>query len=265
MFKTGLSVLTVVLLLYLAACVLLYLNQRSFIYFPTPQTGHPQVPLPVLDLRISNDGEALQVWQLNPGRATAILYFGGNAENVVANLPEFARLFPEHTVYLVSYRGYGGSTGSPSEAALVSDAQAIYDHVSPSHDSIHAIGRSLGSGVAVSLASGREIERLVLVTPYDSIATIAAGAMPLFPVRLLLQDRFDSASRVGKLRNPTLLVMAEHDRVIPRGSSQALLAQFPRDLARAVVVPGTDHNDIGLSVVYQETLARFLAIERPAG
>ncbi len=253
--KSGLlNTALLVLCFYAGLCLLLYLIQRSFIYYPTPPSRNPIAQ----DLRIPSGGETLQVWQLNPGQTRGIIYFGGNAEDVAGNTPDFLYAFPEFTVYLVNYRGYGASTGVPTEAALFSDAEAVFDRIKPKHGTVHVIGRSLGSGVAVHLADVREVDRLALVTPYDSITSVAAGAMPLFPVRWLLKDRFDSAGRANRLGNPTLVLMAEHDRVIPRPHSERLVAALPPAIVSAEVISGTDHNTIGAVASYWQSLQSFL-------
>jgi hypothetical protein len=249
-----LSALAVALLVYGGICVLLFLSQRSFIYYPTPATANAFGE----DLRIASGGETLQVWRLNPGQPQAILYFGGNAEDVAANSPAFAQIFPDYTVYLTNYRGYGASTGAPTEANLFADAEAIYDHIKPAHERIHAIGRSLGSGVAIHLASARKLDRLALVTPFDSIASVAAGAMPLFPVKWLLRDRFDSAARAGKLSVQMLVLIAEADQVIPRPHSERLLAALPQAATASEVIMGADHNSIGAVAAYWRRLRNFI-------
>ena len=247
--------LLLVLIFYSACCLFLYLAQRSFIYYPTTEVSNPLAH----ELRINSGGESLQLWQLNPGAAQAIIYFGGNAEEVAANSADFRQLFPGHTVYLVNYRGYGGSSGSPSEAALFADALAVYDSLQGEHRVIHTMGRSLGSGVAVYLAGSRQVGKLALVTPYDSIAEVAAGAMPWFPVRWLLQDRFDSRQRAGELDNPVLVLMAERDRVIPSIRSERLIEAFKAGQVRSQVIAGADHNNIGLAPAYRQALGNFFA------
>ena len=251
--------LLLALVLYGACCLFLYLAQRSFIYFPTTESSNPMAQ----DLRIASGDETLQVWQLNPGAKRGIIYFGGNAEDVAGNTPLFADVFADQTVYLVNYRGYGGSSGSPTEAGLFADAEAVYDFVKHQHSSIHVIGRSLGSGVAVHLATVRDVDRLVLVTPYDSIASIAGSSMPLFPVSLLIKDRYDSWRLAGGLQNQTLALLAEYDEVIPRASSEKLIAAFQSQLIHKLVILQANHNTIGMMASYRAALAGFLRV-RPA-
>ena len=129
------GILTTVILIYIGFCGYLYLAQRSFIYFPTPESQNVMAE----DLRLDFDGATLQIWRLAAEKEEAIIYFGGNAEDVAQNLGQFSSIFPDKAIYLVNYRGYGASTGTPSEAAIVSDAQAIFDHISPAHSSISVV------------------------------------------------------------------------------------------------------------------------------
>jgi pimeloyl-ACP methyl ester carboxylesterase len=188
----------------------------------------------------------------------ALLYFGGNAEDVSVNLASFAHAFPDYAIYLLHYRGYGGSAGKPIEAALHADARALFDKVHQDHPQIALVGRSLGSGVAVRLAAERPASRLVLVTPYDSIAAIAAAQFPYFPVRWLLTDKFESTRHAPAVRVPTLIVRAEHDEVIPRASTERLHASFAAGVATQVVIRGAGHNSISESAQYLDAMRAML-------
>jgi len=244
------GVLAVLALGYVGFCGVAFLGQRSMLYFPTP--AHELAG--VQELRVQSGGETVRVWVHAGDGPDALLYFGGNAEDVVENLPDFAAALPHRSLYLVNYRGYGGSTGSPSEQALFADALAAYDAVHVRHPNVAVAGRSLGSGVAVYLATQRPVGALVLVTPYDSIVNVAKGRLPFLPVGLLLRDRFDSASRVAAVKAKTLVVVAERDEVIPRERTDALVAKFPEGQARVEVVPGVTHN----LLQYEQLLAGFL-------
>ncbi len=251
MARTLLGLLAVALLLYAGICLALWAFQRSLIYFPQPLS--PGSTPPALRLAVAG-GDVLVSTRPLAG-AQAVLYFGGNAEDVSVSLPDLAQAFPAHALYLMHYRGYGGSFGTPSEAALFADALALFDRLQAQHGQITVVGRSLGSGVAVHLASLRPVARLVLVTPYDSIEGIAAQQFPWAPVRWLLQDKFDSGTYAAQVKAPTLLVAAEHDEVIPRASTEQLLKRFAPGMARLAVVPGTGHNTIQESGRYAGLLA----------
>ncbi|WP_196411322.1 alpha/beta fold hydrolase, partial [Xanthomonas translucens] len=144
---------------YLVVCALLYLGQRNLLYFPqatrvaAAQTDFTLQRSPALRLR---------GWQLNPGRDKVLLYFGGNAEDLRQARAQLAPLLPDYSGYLLAYRGYGASDGTPNEAALIGDALALYDHVRAAkpHAEIAVLGRSLGSGVASQLAARRPLARL---------------------------------------------------------------------------------------------------------
>ena len=241
--------------IYAGLCLLMFLTQRSQIYFPVRESdaaGATAIRLPV-------DGAELKVWTIaRPGPA-AVLYFGGNGEDVGFNVPSFSANFPEHTIYLVNYRGYGGSTGKPTERSLVGDAITLYDRLRARHPRISVIGRSLGSGVAVQLASEREVERLVLVTPFDSLVNVAGAHFPYLPVHLLLLDRYDSAGRAPSIAAKTLIVIAGQDEIIPRARTDALVAALRPGQARVVVLEGARHNDLDRDPLYLDVLRGFLA------
>jgi pimeloyl-ACP methyl ester carboxylesterase len=244
------ALVAIVIVAYLAACAALFLFQRSLIYFPQPRSaaaGAGTLTLPV-------DGAEVLVTVRERGGPSAVVYFGGNAEDVSQSLAPLADAFPDRALYLMHYRGYGGSTGTPSEAALVADALQLFDRTHAQHANIVVIGRSLGSGVAVQLASARPAERLVLVTPYDSLQELAARQFPYVPVRWLLRDRFESGTYAMKITAPTLLIAAENDDVIPRSSTDALHARFAPGVASLRVVPGTGHNTISSSPEYTALL-----------
>ena len=239
---------------YPLICVLLYLVQDRLLYLPTAAVARPGAR----SLSLERGDATLRLWEMHGGAAPALIYFGGNAEDVGASIADFDAAFPARAVYLVNYRGYGGSTGRPAEAALLGDAAAVYDFVSARHRPVAVIGRSLGSGVAVALATSRPVERLILVTPFDSIARVAADHFPWLPVRWLLRDRYDSARRIGQVTAPILAVVAGHDEVVFRARSDALIAAIPQPLRHTLLIPGATHNDVSLDPAYWLSLADFL-------
>jgi len=248
--------LATLLLVYAGLCATLYLFQRSLIYHPQPRA----VTAPESTLRLPVDGAELVVTVRPHGGPKAILYFGGNAEDVSHNLASFSRDFPEHALYLLHYRGYGGSTGSATEQANHSDAAALFKRVHAQHSEVVVFGRSLGTGVAVRLASQAPASKLILVTPYDSIAGIAASAYPFAPVRWLLLDRYESGALAPTIRIPTTVIAAEQDDVIPRASTDQLLARFGPGIATMTVISGVGHNDLDSRSQYRQTLQTALGI-----
>ena len=239
---------------WLLLCIVLFTVQRSFIYYPVPESQ----PAGAQSIRLRSGDADLKIWVVPRAGAQAILYFGGNGEDVAWNLAGFSAAFPGHSIYLVNYRGYGGSSGEPTEAGLLADAVAAFDHLQPRHPEISVIGRSLGSAVAIHLASVRAVHRLVLVTPFDSLVNVGRGQMRVFPVALLLRDRYDSAARAPTIRVPTLLVVAGADRLVARERSSALAAAFTAAPVRTVLIEGAGHNDLDSRPQYLESIAEFL-------
>jgi len=247
-------ILISILFIYLCAGTYLFFSQRSFIYFPTPNAEHPYN-----EENYKFKDAIVKVVVLNKGNNGAILYFGGNGEAVEYNALNFIQTFPNKTVYLVKYRGYGGSSGEPSEAKLYSDALSIFDNLKQKHSEISVIGRSLGSGVATFVASIRNVKRLVLVTPYDSIESLAQKSFPLFPMSFLLKDKYDSISRVDSIKAKTLLLVAENDQVIAKPHSDKLAKAFLQSLVTKVVINNTGHNTISNSRNYYDLLYKFIS------
>ncbi|WP_208543258.1 alpha/beta hydrolase [Marilutibacter alkalisoli] len=249
-----LTIAGLLLLAWLGLCTLMFMRQRDFVYFPAAT----RVEAGQTDFAFDNEGITLRGWVVNPGQPRALLYFGGNAEAIQHNREAFARWFPDHTVYLVAYRGYGASQGQPGEVPLSSDAVALHDHVSGQHKGIDVVGRSLGSGVAAHLASQRPVGRLALVTPFDSLAGVGQHHYPWLPVRLLARDRYDSATRLTAFEGPVLVIQAGRDRVIPASSTRRLIDALPAARSEVVMVPEAGHNDIDMYPSYGEALAAFM-------
>lgn len=244
--RTILTVLAIAALIYIALCLMLFLAQRTFIYYPQPKSTANNGS--TLSLTV-DDARVLVSTRPHAG-PDAVIYFGGNAEDVSRSLPMLVDAFPERAVFALNYRGYGGSTGKPSETALIADALVLFDRVHIDHPHIVVIGRSLGSGVAVHVASERPVERLVLVTPYDSLLKLAAGQFRFFPVRWLLVDKFESWRYAPKVTAPTRLIAAQNDEVIPIASTKSLYEHMPQLRATLIVIPGVGHNDISESPEY---------------
>lgn len=228
--------------------------QRRMIYYPTVETDWPGAE----SIRLSVGNAELKIWVVRQNAREAIMYFGGNAENVAGNLPVFTELFADKALYLINYRGYGGSTGSPTETNLYRDAVHVFDHLTERHQQVSVIGRSLGSGVATYLASVRPVKKLALVTPFDSIASVARTHYPIFPVSPLVRDRFDSAARALEIAAPVLVIIAEHDEIIPRKHADQLIRAFQDKPVTKVLVPEAGHNTLDAYPEYYDALQTFL-------
>lgn len=243
------------LLIYLALAALLATFQSTFIFFPTPSTPHLHQ-----DLFIDHPTNRTHLIKISPKNPStkAILYFGGNAENVTLNARPFSQHFPNHTLYLFHYPGYGKSTGQPSQDLIFSCALEVFDTLSPQHSSISLIGRSLGTGVATHLAKHRPTPSLVLITPYDSIQSLAQSQFPLFPISLLLQHPFPSIENAPHIQTPTLILLAQYDQVIPFPHSQRLHQAFPPNVSQLHTLPNTSHNSISNHQTYHPLISNSI-------
>ena len=254
--KFLLNIGLIVLFLYCIAMLLLYIFQRDLLYFPTEKYHHP-----FEEIQLKNQNETISVIVLNKGKDKALIYFGGNGDAVVSNAEEFKSAFPNFTIYLLNYRGYGGSSGKPSEQAIYSDALALYEAIKPKHPKISVLGRSLGSGVATYVAANRDIDKTVLITPYDSILNVAQKRFKLFPVSFLLKDIYDSTSRVSRISSKVLVIAAENDQIIPMANTEKLVNEFPRDQLHFEIIKNSGHNDLSNSITYYPTIQAFLTMD----
>lgn len=240
-----LTILRVAALIYLGLCCAVFLLQRSFLYFPQPRSIDcpTTITLPV------KTAQVLVCARPAEGNR-ALIYFGGNAEDVSLNMPDFSAGLPDRALYLLNYRGYGGSSGKPSQAALFADGLALFDEVYSKHEDIEIVGRSLGSGIAVYVASSRPVARLVLITPYNSIEDLAARQFPYLPVRWLLLDKYQSWKYAPQVSAPTLIIAAENDEIVPRQSTEQFRTHFKSGIVSMVILPRTTHNTISDSFQY---------------
>ena len=247
-----------------------YALQRSLMYFPAAEMPSPEaagVPeMAVVTLK-TDDGLALVSWYApaRTERAPTIAYFHGNAGNIAGRAYKVRPLLDAGLgVLLVGYRGYGGNPGTPGEAGLFADGRAALDYlagkgVPPA--SVVAFGESLGSGVAVRLASERAIGAVILEAPFTSAAEVGQRAYPFLPVRRLIRDRFDSLPLIHAIGAPLLIVHGERDRVVPADQGRRLLpaASEPKE---GVFLPEAGHNDTfehGSMLVALEFLDRVYA------
>ncbi|MBC7602718.1 MAG: alpha/beta fold hydrolase [Ramlibacter sp.] len=248
-----LVLVAVVAALYIAACAALVLKQRSFLYYPQPASFGTAADR----MKLAVEGGNVMVSVNERKGPGAVLYFGGNAEDVSYHLPTMPAQFPDRAIYLMHYRGYGGSVGSPTQALLQQDALALFDYVQAEHPDVIVIGRSLGTGVAIKLATVRPVSRLVLVTPYDSIEALAASQFPMFPVSWLLQDKFESRLYASLVKVPTLVIVAGNDQVIPRASTEQLYRRFAPGIARMEVIEGAGHDVVLAAPQFDSLLRNF--------
>ncbi|HZP77477.1 MAG TPA: alpha/beta hydrolase [Pseudolabrys sp.] len=220
---------------YVGFMLLLFLLQRSMMY-PAPavpriapaQVGLPEAEEVILD---TQDGEQVIAWHVPPKHGKpVVLFFHGNGEVLPWRVPRFRALIEDGTGLLaLSFRGYGGSSGTPSEAGLLADGEAVYAYAAARYppERIALWGYSLGSGVAVALAAEKPIGALILEAPYTSIADLAVTMFPYVPVRWFVRDPFHSDERIAKVTAPLLVMHGEKDTVIAIHFGEKLFALAP--------------------------------------
>ena len=259
---------------YIGVCALLYLLQDRLVFYPQPLPDSvrrmvEEIP-DTVELEVqAPDGTRLHGWLRHQSAASPrslVIYFGGNAEEVSGQILDAAELAP-WSVAAFNYRGYGRSEGDPSEGALVSDALLIYERLAGRADidahRIVVLGRSLGSGVAVPLAAQRPVRGLILVSPFDSLRSIARKTYPFVPVEPLLRHPFDSLALAPRIDAPLLVLAGDRDNLIPAAHSRRL-ADAWAGAHRFELLPGAGHNDIHASPRYWPAMREFLAPFSPS-
>ncbi|WP_159731306.1 alpha/beta hydrolase [Methylosinus sp. Ce-a6] len=242
---------------YISAAAGLGLFQRRLQYLPDTRhvAPHEAGLAGVDELKLStSDGETIVAWHAPPraGRPV-LLYFHGNAGGLVDRVPRFRFFIGEGYGFLaVAYRGYAGSSGTPTQEGLMRDAEAAYAAACArgySAGRIVLVGESLGSGVATQLAARREAAALVLDSPFSSAADVAEMRYGLLPVRWLMLDQFRSDAAIRDVRMPVLIVHGDKDGVTPIALGRWLfeLANEPKTF---VLVPGGQHLVLGLPDVF---------------
>ena len=264
------SILFLAALVYVAIAGFMYLQQRSFQYFPAHKGSSPQALglSGVTEERVSTpDGETIVLWYspAQPGKPT-VLFFHGNGGEIADRTERFAFLQSQGLgVMFLSYRGYGASTGEISERGLISDALTAYDAlrakgVAP--EDIMLLGESLGTGVAVQLAAQRPVGAVALEAPYSATVDIAADIYWWLPVRVLMKDQFRSRDYIAQVKVPLLIQHGDADRVVPVAQGRALfeMANEPKQL---VIVPGEGHDAVFDRGVWAREVDFFLAATKP--
>jgi fermentation-respiration switch protein FrsA (DUF1100 family) len=175
-----------------------------------------------------------------------VLFFHGNGDFLAGRVSRFKGITADGTgLIALSYRGYAGSTGAPSEQGPLQDAAAAYAFATERYDPrrIVAWGFSLGTGVAVAVASQQPVGKLILEAPYTSTADVAASLFRFIPIRLLMRDQFHSDERIARVAVPLLIMHGTDDPAIPITFGERLfaLAREPKKLVR---FPGGGHENL---------------------
>jgi hypothetical protein len=236
------SFLLVVLLVYGGGLAFLFFKQRAML-FPIPPVGRTApdaAGLPEAEEHVlaTADGEKVIIWHVpaKPGHPV-VLFFPGNGDFLAGRVRRFKGITANGTgLVALSYRGYAGSSGQPSEHGLLQDAEAAYAFTSARYDAGRIVvwGFSLGTGVAVAMAAEHPVAKLILEAPYTSTVDVAGALLRIVPVRLLMLDQFHSDQRIARVSAPLLIMHGTNDPAIPISFGERLfaLAHEPKQFVR---------------------------------
>jgi fermentation-respiration switch protein FrsA (DUF1100 family) len=259
--------LKTVVILYIAAFAIVWVARTWLIYpfngaYETPaQAGEPRL---VERKLATSDGESLIIWaRPATGRKATIFYFHGNAGNLAGRAQRFDRLIDRgYGVVAMAYRGSSGSTGRPSEDVITEDSALARKNLTqllgqaPKGKIIY-YGESLGTGVATKLAVSYPPDALILEAPYTSVVDLAAAQMPFFPIRAVLDQRWETDKHITKVTVPTLILHGTSDQVIPYRHGKAVLALSGAKHKRLKTIKGGNHLS-AFSVEGQKSIYRFI-------
>jgi uncharacterized protein len=263
----GLRMALYVLAAYAVITAVMYFGQRRIMYFPASYLPEPReaglLTAETVTLATA-DGLVLKSWYVpakDTGKLSTIVYFHGNAGNIAGRTFRVRQYIDAgYGILMVEYRGYGGNPGKPTETGLYEDGRAAMAFLQkrgvPAAETV-LFGESLGSGVAVQMASEFKTGALVLEAPFTSAEDVAAAVYWFLPVRFLMRDRFRSLDKITGIHTPLLVLHGEHDRTIPVSHGRRMLeaANAPK---RGTFFDHGGHNDLPNHGSDDEVL-RFLA------
>lgn len=247
--RGGLRILRLVALTYVALTVFLYFYQRRLLYFPSPESP----PLPtapgfagIEDVRLqTTDGIDLEAWHWPGSRPLTLVVFHGNGGHR-GHRSEWLRTLHElgWGIFIIDYRGYGGSQGSPTESGLYQDAEAAHAWLTAQGDQgLVYVGESLGGGMAIELARRHPPRAIILQSTFTSAVAVGKAGYPFLPVSLLMKDRYANIEKIGELECPILVIHGTDDTLVP--------VEFGRELHAAIRSPKewyevrrAGHNDV---------------------
>lgn len=256
--QIAISIIILIVTVYLAICAALFLLQRQILYKPAREQVAPHhyglYEMEELELT-AKDGTKVKAWYkpAPKGRLTMI-YFHGNAGNL-SDRREKLQQFMQRGIGLLalSYRGYGDSEGTPTEQGIYQDARAAIEYAQSQglmNDQLFIYGESLGSGVAVQMASEQQFRAMILEAPYTSITNTGYERYPLFPIKWLLKDHFDSIGKIKNVRTPVMIFHGYRDIVMPIHHGRRMLdaANEPKE---ARFFDHVGHTDFDLEEITQ--------------
>jgi pimeloyl-ACP methyl ester carboxylesterase len=268
------KVLFQLFIIYCAVCALMWAFQRSLIYHSYRNVRAPQV-FGLTDVEVKKltaaDGVSFQAW-VHPaaeGRATVVV-FHGNAGSLEHRVPLLRGLADLGFGYVaIDYRGFGNSEGSPSEQGFYSDAREtmryILEDLHIPLNSVSIMGESIGTGVAVQMATEYRVSSLFLQSPYTSLPDVAAGSFFWLPVHWLMEDRFENITKIGSVDMPVFVLHGERDSTIPVSHGRKILAtaKEPKESAFLTDVGHNDFNVLDVLVFMDGFVTKYTGIDSP--
>jgi len=271
LFRRSLLILSVVLFVgYAVAVAVMFFMQRSLLFDTTDTGALASAGALAIEgsTRITietTDGERLAGWYLPPQAGQPVfLFLHGKKGELERRTERWQQISGKGAgVLAFSYRGFPGSTGQPSEAGLALDAQAAYDWLRARHPARDIVlhGFSLGTGVAVTLATAVEARALILEAPFTAITDVAAERYPWLPVSLLMLDQFRSSERINRVKMPVLIAHGDQDPTVPYAQAVRLYenASEPKTFVSMV---GSDHNSLVRDGLYDHIWTFLSAMEQ---
>ncbi len=244
------SVVIGAVVVYLGLGAGLFALQRKMIYVPdrgTPERAEFGAEDMAEVSYETADGLTLRAWYKAPARDgfPVIVFFHGNAGHIGHRAGKVRPFLDAgYGVFLAGYRGYGGNDGAPTEAGLYADARAALDAVAAAQDGPPVLyGESLGSAVAVQMATERPARAVILEAPMSSAVDVARQRFPIYPVALLIKDHFDSAAKIGAVTAPLFVVHGERDTIVSVSLGRRLVEAAPAGTV-AHFIDEAGHNDL---------------------
>lgn len=260
--KPMISIVLIIALIYFLICTALYFFQDKLIFFPPNAEESTYNQVKKNEISFLTDKEKIVGWNINndSGISKTVIYFGGNAEDVVYFNEESKRYNVKQSIAF-NYPGYGKSTGVPSQKSLYKNALDNYDWALKEYNlkpqNIIIVGRSLGSSVATYLAAHRAIAGLILITPFDSIKNIAKRNYKYFPVSLLMKHPFSTVQYISQVSVPILMLAAEKDEIIATENLKKLMKHTANN-TNLIVYKNLGHNTIQNHINYYVDINQFI-------
>ena len=266
MQKKIIQIICLLIAIYGAICAFLYVFQRDLIYHPDKQyvAPNPEKLPDVQEITLkTEDGLTLNGWYVPSKNGKIVIYFNGNKSGMHLHETFYAEIVKAgYGLLTFNYRGYGKNEGAPTEQGLYDDAHAAISYLQQKKiplESVIFLGRSLGSGVAMQMATEYLPHALVLISPYSSIAAIAKMQYPYMPIDLLLLDKFDSLSKAAQIASPTFIFHGADDALIPPSEGEKLHQAIHG--SKLFIYKNQDHNNLNFAQIIADLQASLVAQE----